>query len=137
MIPYGRHTITKAEIEAVVQVLNSDFLTQGPLVPKFEHEISEYCGAKFGVAVNSATSALHIACLALDLNKNDLVWTTPNTFVATANAALFCGAKVDFVDIEKSTYNLCAKKLEKADRSKEAKRIAQNCYPSTFCWSVL
>ena len=113
MIPYGRQDINQQDINAVVDVLKSDFLTQGPQVPAFEQSIVEVCDAKYAVAVNSATSALHIACLALGLGNDDWLWTTPNTFVASANCALYCGAKVDFVDIDPRTYNLCAKQLEK------------------------
>lgn len=113
MIPYGRQDINQPDIDAVVEVLRSDFLTQGPQVPAFEQAIMDACAAKYAVAVNSATSALHIACLALELGSNDWLWTTPNTFVASANCALYCGAKVDFVDIDPRTYNLCAKQLEK------------------------
>lgn len=113
MIPYGRQDINQQDIDAVVEVLKSDFLTQGPQVPAFEQAIMDVCGAKYAVAVNSATSALHIACLALELGSDDWLWTTPNTFVASANCALYCGAKVDFVDIDPRTYNLCAKQLEK------------------------
>lgn len=112
MIPYGRHTISQQDIDAVVKVLQSDFLTQGPQVPAFEQAIIEACGAQYAVAVNSATSALHIACMALGLGQGDWLWTTPNTFVATANCGLYCGAKVDFVDIDPRTYNLCANALE-------------------------
>ena len=113
MIPYGRQDINQQDINAVVEVLKSDFLTQGPQVPAFEQSIIDACDAKYAVAVNSATSALHIACLALGLANDDWLWTTPNTFVASANCALYCGAKVDFVDIDPRTYNLCAKQLEK------------------------
>ena len=113
MIPYGRQDINQQDINAVVEVLKSDFLTQGPQVPAFEQSIIDACDAKYAVAVNSATSALHIACLALGLGNDDWLWTTPNTFVASANCALYCGAKVDFVDIDPRTYNLCAKQLEK------------------------
>lgn len=112
MIPYGRQTISEEDIQAVVDVLHSDFLTQGPAVPKFEAAIAAYCGAVHAVAVNSATSALHIACMALDIGPGDRVWTSPNTFVASANCALYCGATVDFVDIDPVTYNLCPKALE-------------------------
>ncbi len=112
MIPYGRHDINKDDIQAVVDVLNSDFLTQGSAVPTFEKSITDYCGVSYGVAVNSATSALHIACLALGLRQGDWLWTSPNTFVASANCGLYCGAQVDFVDIDAQTYNLCADKLE-------------------------
>ena len=113
MIPYARQDINQQDINAVVEVLKSDFLTQGPQVPAFEQSIIEACDAKYAVAVNSATSALHIACLALGLGNDDWLWTTPNTFVASANCALYCGAKVDFVDIDPRTYNFCAKQLEK------------------------
>ena len=112
MIPYGRQDISQADIDAVTAVLQSDFLTQGPQVPLFEQAVLNACGAKYAVAVNSATSALHIACLALGLGKGDWLWTTPNTFVASANCGLYCGAQVDFVDIDPRTYNLCAKELE-------------------------
>ena len=112
MIPYGRQDISQADIDAVVAVLRSDFLTQGPAVPLFEKAVSAYCGARHGVAVNSATSALHIACLALDLGPGDWLWTSPNTFVASANSGLYCGAQVDFVDIDPRTYNMSPQTLE-------------------------
>lgn len=105
-IPYGHQDISESDIRAVVEVLRSDFLTQGPAVPAFEKSVADYCGAKHAVAVNSATSALHIACLALGVKSGDVVWTTPITFVASANCALYCGATVDFVDIDPRTYNL-------------------------------
>lgn len=113
MIPYGRQDINQADIDSVVDVLQSDFLTQGPQVPLFEKKVSDYCGAEYGVAVNSATSALHIACLALGLGKGDYLWTSPNTFVSSANCGLYCGAQVDFVDINPLTYNLSPEELEK------------------------
>ena len=113
MIPYGKQDINQADIDSVVDVLQSDFLTQGPQVPLFEKVVSNYCGTTFGVAVNSATSALHIACLALGLGKGDWLWTSPNSFVASANCGLYCGAKIDFVDIDPQTYNLSAEELEK------------------------
>lgn len=112
MIPYGRQDITEDDITAVIEVLNSTHLTQGPAVPEFEQAVLRQCNAKYAVAVNSATSALHIACLALGLGQGDWLWTSPNTFVASANCGLYCGAKVDFVDIDPSTYNLCPKALE-------------------------
>ena len=112
MIPYGRQTISQADIDAVIEVLRSDFLTQGPKVPAFEQTVADYCSAAHAVAVNSGTSALHIACLALGLGPGDTLWTSPITFVASANCALYCGAKVDFVDIDPKTYNLCTKALE-------------------------
>ena len=105
-IPYGRQAISEDDIQAVVDVLRSDFLTQGPAVPTFEHAVSAYCNAQYAVAVNSATSALHIACLSLGVGPGDVVWTTPVTFVATANCALYCGAQIDFVDIDPLSYNL-------------------------------
>ncbi|MPW36239.1 UDP-4-amino-4,6-dideoxy-N-acetyl-beta-L-altrosamine transaminase [Vibrio sp. B1Z05] len=112
MIPYGKQEITQQDIDAVVNVLQSDFLTQGPQVPAFEQALTSFTGAKHAVAVNSATSALHIACMALGLGEGDILWTSPVTFVASANCGLYCGAKVDFVDIDPDTYNLCPVKLE-------------------------
>ena len=106
MIPYGRQEITKEDILEVEKVLRSDFLTQGPVVPKFEQAVFKYCGARHAVAVNSATSALHIACLALNLGPHDYLWTSPNTFVASANCGIYCGANIDFVDIDPKTYNM-------------------------------
>ena len=118
MIPYGRQDISEEDIQAVVDVLKSDYLTQGPVIPAFEQAVAAYCGVKFSVAVNSATSALHIACLALKVGKGDIVWTSPITFVASANCALYCGATVDFVDIDPVSYNMSVesltKKLEKS-----------------------
>tara|TARA_Y100000996_G_scaffold407420_1_gene384990 strand:+ start:701 stop:1858 length:1158 start_codon:yes stop_codon:yes gene_type:complete len=113
VIPYGKQDINQADIDSVVNILKSDFLTQGPQIPLFEKNVSDYCGVSSAVAVNSATSALHVACLALGLGKGDWLWTSPNTFVASANCGLYCGANVDFVDIDPKTYNLCAKELEK------------------------
>ena len=112
MIPYGKQDITQADIDSVVSVLKSSFLTQGPQVPAFENALMKATGADYALAVNSATSALHIACLALELGKGDILWTTPVTFVASANCGLYCGASVDFVDIDPGTYNLCPKALE-------------------------
>jgi UDP-4-amino-4,6-dideoxy-N-acetyl-beta-L-altrosamine transaminase len=120
-IPYGRQDISQADIDAVVAVLQSDYLTQGPTVPKFEQAVAAYANAKHAVAVNSATSALHIACKALGLGPGDWLWTSPITFVASANCGLYCGARVDFVDIDPRTYNICpnalARKLERAERN--------------------
>ena len=113
MIPYGRQDITQEDVDAVIEVLRSDFLTQGPKVPQFEAALARYCDATHAVAVNSATSALHIACLALGLGKGDWLWTTPVTFVASSNCALYCGAKVEFVDIDPRTYNLDPVALER------------------------
>lgn len=127
MIPYGRQDVDQDDIEAVVQVLRSDFLTQGPAVPAFERAVAAYCGARHAVAVNSATSALHLACLALGVGRGDRVWTTPITFVASANCALYCGASVDFVDIDPTSYNLSvdrlAEKLEQAERTGELPKV--------------
>lgn len=123
MIPYGRQDINQADIDAVVEVLHSDFLTQGPMVPAFEKNIANYCGTQHAIAVNSATSALHIACLALGVGKGDSVWTTPITFVASANCVLYCEAKVDFVDINPETYNLCVRALEQKLIEAKAKGI--------------
>jgi len=111
-IPYGKQSISALDRKAVLDVLRSEFLTQGPLVPTFEKAVAYHCNAKYGVAVNSATSALHIACLALGLRKGDRLWTSPITFIASANCGLYCGAIVDFVDIDKRTFNLCPIELE-------------------------
>lgn len=120
MIPYGRQDVTQADIDAVIGVLQSNFLTQGPMVPRFEQQVAHHVGASHALAVNSATSALHIACLALGLGPGDRLWTSPVTFVASANCGLYCGAQVDFVDIDPRTYNLCPqaleRKLEQAER---------------------
>lgn len=112
MIPYGRQIISEDDIAAVVAVLRSDYLTQGPVVPQFESAVADRVGVRHAVAVNSATSALHIACLALDLGPGDLLWTSPITFVASANCGRYCGAHVDFVDIDPETFNICADALE-------------------------
>lgn len=133
MIPYGRQDITQDDIDAVIAVLRSDFITQGPMVPRFEQAIAERVGAKYAIGVNSATSALHIACLALDIGPGDLVWTVPNTFVASANCARYCGAEVDFVDIDPATWNLsllCLK--EKLAKAKEASRLPKALIPVHF-----
>lgn len=127
MIPYARQDLSQADIDAVIDVLRSDFLTQGPAVPVFEKTIADYCGVQHAVAVNSATSALHIACLALGVGEGDSVWTTPATFVASANCALYCGAVVDFVDIDERTYNMSVKclaqKLAIADRAGKLPKV--------------
>tara|TARA_B100001057_G_scaffold500351_1_gene614929 strand:- start:3464 stop:4621 length:1158 start_codon:yes stop_codon:yes gene_type:complete len=133
MIPYGKHYIYKDDIDSVIEVLKSDFLTQGPKVPLFEKKISEYCRSKFAVAVNSATSALHISCLALGLTKGDKLWTSPNSFVASANCGLYCGAEVDFVDIDPLTYNLCPIKLEKKlEKAKKKNNLPKIVIPVHF-----
>lgn len=120
MIQYGRQLIEQEDIESVVSVLQSDFLTQGPVTEKFENAVAEYCGARYAIAANSATSSLHLAMMALEINRNDLIWTSAITFVATSNAALYCGAKVDFIDIDEQTLNLDISLLEKKLQQAEA-----------------
>ena len=121
MIFYGKQSIDQNDIDAVVEVLKSDFLTQGPAIEKFEKCVSEYCGAKYAVAVTSATAALHISCLATGLGKGDILWTSPITFTASANCGRYCGADVDFVDIDPSTYNMSIAELEKKLQAAEIK----------------
>lgn len=134
MIPYGRQDINQADIQAVVDVLRSDYLTQGPTVAVFEKSVAGYCGTQHAVAVNSATSALHIACLALGVGKGHLVWTTPITFVASANCALYCGATVDFVDIDPRTYNLSVDRLaEKLAQAKKNGNLPKVVIPVHLC----
>ncbi|QXH48331.1 UDP-4-amino-4,6-dideoxy-N-acetyl-beta-L-altrosamine transaminase [Pseudomonas xanthosomatis] len=133
MIPYGRQNITDADISAVVEVLQSTWLTQGPGIAEFESTVAQACQASHGVAVCNATSALHIACLALGVGPGDLVWTSPNTFVASANCARYCGADVDFVDIDPATLNLCAKKLAmKLKAARETGRLPKVVIPVHF-----
>lgn len=134
MIPYGRQEITQQDIDAVVDVLKSDFLTQGPVVPEFEQRVASHVGAVFGVAVNSATSALHIACAAAGLKPGDWLWTSPVTFVASANCGLYCGARVDFVDIDPDTYNMCPHALERKLQNAEALgRLPKIVVPVHLC----
>jgi len=134
MIPYGRQDITQADIDAVVSVLQSDFLTQGPMVPRFEQLAAQHVGALHAVAVNSATSALHIACLALGLGPGERLWTTPITFVASANCGLYCGAEVDFVDIDPRTYNMCPKALaHKLEQSELRGTLPKVVIPVHLC----
>ena len=134
MIPYGRQEINQADIDAVVEVLKSDFLTQGPAIPRFEDEIKKYCAVNHAVAVNSATSALHIACLALGVEPGDVVWTSPITFVASANCALYCGADIDFVDINLKSYNMCPEKLaEKLFQAKLVGKLPKVVIPVHLC----
>jgi len=134
MIPYGRQDISETDIQAVVDVLRSDFLTQGPAVPAFENAVADYCGAGHAVTVNSATSALHIACLALGVGKGDVVWTSPITFVASANCALYCGADVDFVDIDPRTYNLSTERMaEKLAQAEKSGRLPKVVIPVHLC----
>jgi len=133
LIPYGQQDISQADIDAVVDVLKSNHLTQGPKILEFETKVSEYCGSNYAVAVNSATSALHIACLALDLGKGDWLWTSPNSFVASANCGLYCGAKIDFVDIDPLTYNLSTNELErKLIRAKHENKLPKIVMPVHF-----
>ena len=124
-IPYGRQDINEQDIQAVVDVLKSDWLTQGPTVPRFEETVATYCGASYAIAVSNATSALHIACLALGIGPGDVVWTSPNTFVASSNCALYCGASIDFVDIDAKTYNMSVERL----REKLVEAEARGCLP--------
>ncbi|WP_346353539.1 UDP-4-amino-4,6-dideoxy-N-acetyl-beta-L-altrosamine transaminase [Azotosporobacter soli] len=132
-IPYGRQDISSEDVQAVLEVLQSDWLTQGPAVEHFERMVADYCGADYAVAVNSATSALHIACMAEGLGEGDWLWTSPNTFVASANCALYCGAQVDFVDIDEKTYNISVAKLEeKLHQADEAGRLPKVVIPVHF-----
>lgn len=133
MIPYGRQSINEDDINAVCKVLVSDYLTQGPCVDAFEKAVADYCGAKYAVAVNSATSALHIACLAAGLGAGDIMWTSPNTFVASANCGLYCGSSVDFVDIDPDTYNMSTTSLDiKLKKAAESGRIPKIIIPVHF-----
>ena len=128
MIPYGRQDITSEDIEEVVKVLNSDFLTQGPVLPKFEKSISKYCGVSYAYAMNSATSALHIACMALEVGRGDIVWTAANTFAASSNCALYCNASIDFVDIDPVSYNISIPNL----KSKLQLAETEGCLPKVL-----
>ena len=133
-VPYGRQSIDQADIDAVVEVLRSDFLTQGPAIPRFEQTLGKAVGADHCIAVSSATAALHIACLALDVGPGDLVWTSPVSFVASSNAALYCGADVDFVDICPETYNMSASALEaKLEQAKAEGRLPKVVIPVHLC----
>ncbi len=125
MIPYGKHNIDQDDIDAVINVLKSDWLTQGPKVPQFEKLVSEYCGASHSIAVNSATSALHVACMAMGVGTGDIIWTSSISFVASANCARYCNADIEFIDINPSTYNICVVSLE--ENLKKAKN--NNCLP--------
>ena len=133
MIPYGRQEITESDISEVEKVLRSDFLTQGPTVPRFEKSVASYCGASNAIAVNSATSALHIACLALNLGPGDWLWTSPNTFVASANCGLYCGANIDFVDIDPKSYNMSISSLsEKLFKAEKLGKLPKILVPVHF-----
>jgi len=132
-IPYGRQDVNEEDIAAVETVLRSDWLTQGPAVERFEEAVRTYCGASHAVAMNSATSALHLACRALELGPGDALWTSPNTFVASANAALYCGARIDFVDIDPRTYNMSVAALsEKLEKARKAGRLPKVVMPVHF-----
>lgn len=134
MIPYGHHEITDADVEAVVAAMRSDFLTQGPTVGRFEAAVAKSCGARHAVAVNSATSALHLACVALGLGRGDWLWTSPISFVASANCGLYCGAKVDFVDIDPRSYTLCPRALERKLAAAEREgRLPKIVVPVHLC----
>ena len=134
MIPYGRQDIQQEDIDAVVEVLRSDFLTQGPRVPAFEAAVAERVGAAHGVATNSATSSLHVACLALGVGPGDLVWTSANTFLASANCARYCGADVDFVDIDPRTWNMSVDALRaKLEEAERAGRLPKVVIPVHLC----
>ncbi|MEC8140413.1 MAG: aminotransferase class I/II-fold pyridoxal phosphate-dependent enzyme, partial [Pseudomonadota bacterium] len=130
VIPYGKQSISEYDINAVIDVLKSDWLTQGPAVPAFESAIAEYCGAHYACATNSATSALHIACLALGVGKGDIVWTSPISFVASSNCALYCGADIDFVDIDLETGNMSVAALqEKLTLAKQNQQLPKVVIP--------
>lgn len=134
MIPYGRQQINQSDIDAVVEVLRSDYLTQGPVIPAFEKAVSAYCGSQHAVAVTNATSALHIACLALEVGPGDLVWTSPISFVASANCALYCGASVDFVDIDADSYNLSIPALSlKLAQAEKTGKLPKVLIPVHLC----
>ena len=130
MIPYGKQSISKSDIEAVKKVLKSDFITQGPKVPEFEKIVKNFVGSKYAFAMNSATSSLHIACLAIGLKKGDFLWTSSNSFVASANCGIYCGAKIDFVDIDPNSYNMDMKLLkEKLEIAKKNKKLPKVVIP--------
>ena len=130
MIPYGKQNIIKEDIDSVVEVMKSDFLTQGPITPKFEEELQNFCKVKYAVATVNATSALHLACLAIGINEGDELWTSPISFVASANCILYCGGKVDFIDINPLTYNISIKQLKKKLLlAKEKKRLPKAIIP--------
>ena len=132
-IPYARQNINETDIESVVKILQSDWLTQGPMIERFEKAVADYCGVKFGVAVSSATAALHLACIGAGLSKGDSLWTSPNTFVASANSGLYCGSEVDFVDIDPQTYNMAVPRLEeKLEAGKRADKLPKVVIPVHF-----
>jgi UDP-4-amino-4,6-dideoxy-N-acetyl-beta-L-altrosamine transaminase len=133
VISYGKQSINQDDIDAVIEVLKSDFLTQGPKVVEFEAKLAKYCNSKYVKVVSNATSALHLAYLAIGLKKNDIMWTSPNTFIATANAALYCGAKVEFIDIDEHTYNISISSLrEKLQQAKIDNKLPKLVVPVHF-----
>lgn len=133
MIPYGHQNITEKDVESVVKILRSDWLTQGPTVEKFEREVANYVGVKYAVSACNATAALHLACRALDLGPEDILWTSPITFLASANCALYCGASVGFVDIDPNTYNMCPIALEKKlENAKKMGKLPKIIVPVHF-----
>ncbi len=129
MIPYSRQNINREDINSVVKILKSDFLTQGPIVEKFEKKFKKLVNAKFAISANSASSALHLACLAIGVKKGDIVWTVPNTFAASANCAINCGAKIDFIDIDEFTFNLSVKQLETKLKKTKKKNLPKLIIP--------
>ncbi|HEY3375046.1 MAG TPA: UDP-4-amino-4,6-dideoxy-N-acetyl-beta-L-altrosamine transaminase [Candidatus Aquicultor sp.] len=131
-IPYGKQSINEEDIEAVIAVLKSDWITQGPAIERFERAVAEYCGVNYAIAVSSGTAALHLACLAAGLKEGDILWTSPNTFVASANCALYCGATPNFVDIDPLTYNLSVDELEAKLSTTEAERLPKILMPVHF-----
>ena len=134
MIPYGRQDVTQADIDAVIEVLKSDFLTQGPVLPKFEGTLCSKVGSRYATAMNSATSALHLSCLALGLEKGGLLWTSPISFVASANCGLYCGAEVDFVDVDPRTYNMSVESLtEKLELAESRSTLPDVVVPVHMC----
>lgn len=134
MIPYGRQVVSREDIDAVIKVLQSDYLTQGPEVQEFENQVASCCSANHAVAVSSATGALHLACMSLDVGPGDIVWTSPNTFVASANCARYCGAEVDFVDIDPDTWNMCPRRLaEKLAIANKQNRLPKVVIPVHLC----
>jgi len=134
MIPYGRQEVTQDDIDSVVEVLKSDFLTQGPVVPAFESSIKKYCSVNYAIASNSATSSLHAACFALDVGPGDIVWTVSNTFVASSNCAIYCGASIDFVDIDSTSYNLSIASLKKKlSKAKKYNKLPKVLIPVHLC----
>jgi UDP-4-amino-4,6-dideoxy-N-acetyl-beta-L-altrosamine transaminase len=133
-IPYGRQDINEDDIKAVIDVLNSEYITQGPAVENFEKKVTSYVNVNYAIAVNSATSALHIACLALELGPGDILWTSPITFVASANCAIYCGAEVDFVDIDLQTYNMSIDKLkQKLEEAEKRGKLPKILVPVHLC----